>query len=138
MPGQLHLHEEFNAKQNVHANIPKKPITDSEGATSNDLTVQASNLSSGKGDKEEKETTRMGPLTFDVNPKLEEDEHVYLAAVNDQAELMRWHYPLGHLSFAKLKQLALNGEIPRCLAKVKPPACVGCLFGAMTKVPWRG
>jgi hypothetical protein len=80
----------------------------------------------------------MGPLTFDVNPKLQEDKHVYLAAVNDQAELMLWHYHLGHLTFSKLKQLALNGEIPRRLAKVKPPACAGCLFGAMTKVPWKG
>ncbi len=66
----------------------------------------------GKGDKEEKETTRMGLLTFNVNPKLEEDKHVYLAAVIEQAKLMRWHYRLGHLSFSKLKQLALNGEIP--------------------------
>jgi hypothetical protein len=24
------------------------------------------------------------------------------------------------------------------LAKVKPPACAGYLFGAMTKVPWKG
>jgi hypothetical protein len=55
---------------------------------------------------------RMGPLTFDVNPELEEDKHVYLAAVNNQAKLMRWHYRLGHLAFSKLKQLALNGEIP--------------------------
>ncbi len=51
---------------------------------------------------------------------------------------MRWHYRLGHLVFSKLKQLALNGKIPRDLAKVKLPACTGCLFGAMTKVPWRG
>ncbi len=138
MPSQLHLHEEFTAKENIHADILKKPITDSEGATSDDLTVQVNNLSSEKGDKEEKQTTRMGPLTFDVNPELEDDKHVYLAAVDDQAKLMRWHYRLGHLSFAKLKQLALNGKIPRCLAKVKPLACMGCLFGAMTKVPWRG
>jgi hypothetical protein len=104
---------------------------------SNGLTVQANNLLSWKGDKEEKETTRMGPLTFNINPKLEEDKHVYLAAVDDQAELMRWHYPLGHLSLSMPKQLALNGKIPRRLAKVKPPACAGCLFGTMTKVPWR-
>jgi hypothetical protein len=120
MPGRLHLDEEFTAKENVHADIPKKPIADSEGATSNDLTLQASNLSSGKGDKEEKQTTRMGLLTFEVDPELEEDEHVYLAAVDDQAKLMRWHYRLGHLSFAKLKQLALNGEIPRRLARSNP------------------
>jgi hypothetical protein len=51
---------------------------------------------------------------------------------------MRWHYRLGHLSFQKLKQLALNGEIPKKLLKLKPPKCAGCLFGAMTKLPWRG
>jgi hypothetical protein len=112
MPGRLHLDEKFTAKENVHANILKKPLTDSEGAMSNDLTVQASNLSSEKQDKEEKQTTRMGPLTLDVNPELEEDKHVYLVAVNDQVKLMRWHYRLGHLAFSKLKQLALNGEIP--------------------------
>ncbi len=125
-------------KENIDANIPKKHITDSEGTTSDNLTVQGNNLLSGKGDKEEKETTRMGPLTLDVNPKLEEDEHLYLAAVDDQAKLMRWHYRLGHLSFSKLKQLVLNGKIPQGLAKVKPPACTGCLFGAITKVPLRG
>jgi hypothetical protein len=52
----------------------------------------------------------MGPLTFEVNLELEEDKHVYLAAVNDQAKLMRGHYHLGHLAFSKLKQLALNGK----------------------------
>jgi hypothetical protein len=51
---------------------------------------------------------------------------------------MRWHYHLGHLPSSKLKQLALNGEIPKKLAKVKPPKCAGCLFEAMTKIPWQG
>ena len=60
-----------------------------------------------------------------------------LAAVDDQAELMWWHYRLGHLPFPKLKQLALNGKIPKKLAKLTPPKCTGCLFGAMTKLPWR-
>ena len=51
---------------------------------------------------------------------------------------MCWHHRLGHLSFAKLKKLAILGKIPKQLAKVMPPVCAGCLFGAMTKVPWRG
>ena len=51
---------------------------------------------------------------------------------------MRWHYRLGHLPFVELKQLALNGEIPKKLAKIKPPKCSGCLFGTMTKIPWHG
>ncbi len=42
------------------------------------------------------------------------------------------------MSFPKLKQLALNGKIPKKLAKVLPPECAGCLFGAMTKLPWQG
>jgi hypothetical protein len=99
MPGQLHLDKEFTAKENVHTGILKKPLTASEGSTSDNHRVQASNLLSEKGDKEEKQTTRMGPLTFDVNPKLEEDKHVYLTTVDNQAELMRWHYHLGHLPF---------------------------------------
>jgi hypothetical protein len=46
MPGRLHHNKKITAKENLHADILKKPLTDSEGATSNDLTVQASNLSS--------------------------------------------------------------------------------------------
>jgi hypothetical protein len=83
MPSQLHLDKEFTAKENVYTNILKKPLMDSARATSNNLTVQASNLLSERGDKEEKQITRMGPLTFDVNPELKDDEHVYLAAVNN-------------------------------------------------------
>jgi hypothetical protein len=51
---------------------------------------------------------------------------------------MQWHYCLGHLTFPKLKQLALNGKIPKKLIKELPPKCAGCLFGAMTKLPWQG
>jgi hypothetical protein len=51
---------------------------------------------------------------------------------------MQWHYCLGHLSFPKLKQLALNGKILKKLAKVLPPKCASCLFGAITKLPWQG
>ena len=50
---------------------------------------------------------------------------------------MRWHYRLGHKPFARLKSLAENGEIPKRLARIRPPRCAGCLYGAMTKVPWR-
>jgi hypothetical protein len=79
-----------------------------------------------------------GPLIFDPSPPIAVDEDVPLAAADDQAELMQWHYHLGHLSFQKLKQLALNGEIPKKLSKLKPPKCTGCLFGATTKLPWHG
>jgi hypothetical protein len=80
----------------------------------------------------------MRALTFDPSPPLEDEEETHFVAADDTAKLMRWHYRLGHLSFAKLKMLAKNGEIPRRLARVSPPKCAGCLFGAMTKLPWHG
>jgi hypothetical protein len=90
----------------------KMPPSASEGATSNDVMVQASNLSLERESKKETLATRMGPLTFDVNPQLKEDKHAYLADVDDQAKLMRWHYRLSYLAFSKLKQFMLNGKIP--------------------------
>ena len=78
------------------------------------------------------------PLTFDPRPQEDEDEHMTLAASGEQAELMRWYYCLGHLPFLRLKQLAINGEIPKKLTKVAPPKCAGSLFGAMMKIPWCG
>ena len=80
---------------------------------------------------------RAGPVTFDLCPKMTHDEqHVHVPS-DKQAELMHWHYCLGHLSFPKLKALAKIGKIPKHLANVLPSVCAGCAFGAMTKVPWR-
>ncbi len=52
MPSRLHLDKEFTAEENVHADILKKPPLVPEGAMSNNVMVQASNLSSKKEDKE--------------------------------------------------------------------------------------
>jgi hypothetical protein len=141
IPGCIQLDEEFVAEENIHTNIQKKALSASDRVMSKDITVEASNLLSSEKEKESKtemQTTRMCPLIFNLNSQLEEDKHVYLSAADDQVELMRCHYCLGHLSFCKLKQLALNGKIPQRLAKVKPPTCPECLFGAMTRVPWKG
>ncbi len=103
--------------------------------------VKTSNVTlpfEGAVEEEPNTSTRLGALRFNPSPLLEEDEKSQLATANNQAELMRWHYRLGHLSFAKLKMLARNCEIPCCLAKVPAPKCAGCLFGTMTKLPWRG
>jgi hypothetical protein len=67
------------------------------------------------------ESIPCGPLIFDPLPPIAADEDVTLAAADDQAELMQWGYLLGHLSFQKLKQLALNGKIPKKLLKLKLP-----------------
>jgi hypothetical protein len=64
------------------------------------------------------------PLIFDPLPPIALDEDVPLAAADDQAELMQWHYHLGHLSFQQLTQLALNGEIPKKLSSSSPPSAM--------------
>ena len=71
-------------------------------------------------------TGRAGPLTFDPCPeRTHNDQHIHIPS-DKQAELMHWHYCLGHLSFPKLKSLAKIGKIPKHLANVLPPVCAGC------------
>jgi hypothetical protein len=127
--------KEFVVEENLSYN---KEVSVNEGISEDKKTIKTSNLPPPPVDKNSSEAIRRGPLTFDRLPPQEEGEDTQLAANDDQTELMRWHYRLGHLPFVKLKQLALNREIPKKLAKVKPPKCTGCLFGAMTKIPWRG
>jgi hypothetical protein len=127
--------EEFVAEENLNYN---KEVSVDEGVSEDDKTIKTSNLPPLPSFENPSEAIRCGPLTFDPLPPQEEDEDTQLAATNNQTKLMRWHYRLGHLPFLKLKQLALNGEIPKKLAKVKPPKCAGYLFGAMTKIPWYG
>jgi hypothetical protein len=101
-----------------------------------DKTIHISNVSDKTAAPDE--SIHHGTLMFDPSPPIAEDEDIPFATADDQAELMQWHYRLGHLAFQKLKQLALNGKIPQKLSKLKPLKCAGCLFGAMTKLPWRG
>eukprot|EP00957_Ditylum_brightwellii_P208119 15355942-Ditylum_brightwellii.AAC.2 len=74
------------------------------------------------------------PLPLEAIP---EEENEGLAAVNDQAELLQWHYHLGHLSFCKIHLLSLVGIFPRCLAKIRPPKCAGYMYMNMTRKAWR-
>ncbi len=76
-------------------------------------------------------------LRYDPSPPLTEEDKYCVAVPDDQEELMRWHYRLGHEPFTRLKSLAENGKIPKRLARIPPSRCAGCLYGAMTKVPWR-
>jgi hypothetical protein len=122
--------EEFVVEENLNYD---KEVSVDEGVSEDNETIKTSNLPPPPVDKNPSEAIRRGPLTFNPSPPQEEEgEDTQLSAADNQTELMHWHYRLG------LKQLTLNGEIPKKLAKVKPPKCAGCLFGAMTKIPWRG
>jgi hypothetical protein len=123
--------EEFVAEENINY----LPPLASEGEREKD---QATCTQATEGDLPPSSVLRRSALTFDPSPPLEETKEYSLSAPDNEAELMRWHYRLGHASFAKLRQLALNGKIPKKLAAIHPLKCAGCLFGAMTKVPWQG
>jgi hypothetical protein len=133
--------EEYIADENLFfdAQEHNKEMSVLEGARPDDETVLTSNLTSSSVNKnEDRHVERQGPLTFDPSPPLDDNDQVDLIAADEQSELMRLHHCLGHLSFAKIKALALAGKIPKKLAKVKPPVCAGCLYSAMTKVNWKG
>ncbi len=129
--------EKFVAEEDFHCGNRKRLVDNK--VNEDDETICTSNVPNSP-DKmaAPDESICRGPLIFDPSPPIAADEDVPFAAADGQAELMQWHYRLGHLSFQKLKQLALNGEIPKKLSRLKPLKCAGCLFSAKTKLPWRG
>jgi hypothetical protein len=126
--------EEFVAEENINF----KKTTGNEGVVrAGDNTVVAGNLPPPLDKAPHPDAIHCHLLAFNPSPPLAKEDEYSLSAPKDQAELMRWHYRLGHKPFLHLKVLALNGKIPKRLAHVRLPRCAGCLFGAMTKVPWR-
>jgi hypothetical protein len=110
-----------------------------EEVSADDQTVKASNVVTNTSKKapDMSKIGRAGPLTFDPCPDSAHDkQHIHVPSDKPE-ELMHWHYCLGHLLFLKLKALAKIGKIPKHLANVLLPVCVGCAFGALTKVPWK-
>jgi hypothetical protein len=57
-------------EENIYVNIQKKAPSFSEEVTSNNITVGVSILLSENESKTAMQTTRMGPLTFNLNPQL--------------------------------------------------------------------
>ena len=68
---------------------------------------------------------------------IKEDESKPPSEMTPYAELMRWHYQLGHAPFPKLKNMALQGELPKQLHNVQNPFCAACQYGKLTKQAWR-
>lgn len=67
---------------------------------------------------------------------IEADEEA-LTGMTPLAELKRWHYRLGHLSFQNLKVLAEHGILPKRLAAVRNPKCACCIYGKAHRTPKR-
>jgi len=65
------------------------------------------------------------------------DEEEEKQATTAAQELLRYHHRFGHISFAKLQNMAKQNIIPRRLAKCQPPTCSACLFAKATRRQWR-
>ncbi len=116
-----------------------KDMSANEGVNTDNKMVKTFNLPLPPQEEEPSKVIWQGTLTFDPLPPTKETKDVQLMAANDQAKLVGGHYCLGHLSFPKLKQLTLNGEIPKKLTKVLPPKCTGHLWGSdEASLAWQG
>ena len=100
---------EFIAEENVKYKKDKLTPTNKEASNTANKNSPAENGAEGEPDN----STRMCALTFDPTPPPKVDEEFYLAAADNQAKIMQWHYRLGHLSFPKLRLLTKNDEIPQ-------------------------
>jgi Reverse transcriptase (RNA-dependent DNA polymerase) len=85
--------------------------------------------------REQPKTANMElPSTTNVNVILDEEDR---QPANDLAELLAIHHQFGHISMAKLQEMAKQGIIPRRLSKCRVPTCSACLYAKATKRPWR-
>ena len=77
-------------------------------------------------------------MSFDTLPQshvIPEDEEVQ--GETPQAELLAWHYRLGHISFRKIQAIAARNDLPRRLMNAQIPLCASCAFGKATRKAWR-
>src|SRR6056300_397126 len=83
--------------------------------------------------------------TFDLDRKTTDggpkpvviDEEEEKQATTAAQELLRYHHRFGHISFAKLQNMAKQNIIPQRLSKCQPPTCSACLFAKATRRQWR-
>ena len=48
-------------------------------------------------------------------------------------ELLRRHNDMGHISFAKLQQMAKQRVLPHCLSNCAIPVCSACQYAKATR-----
>ena len=79
-----------------------------------------------------------GPMTMDLEhvPNIIADEEDCITET-PTAELLRCHYDLGHISFAKLQQMAKQRVLPHHLSHCAIPVCSACQYAKATRRPWR-
>jgi hypothetical protein len=60
-----------------------------------------------------------------------------IKGVSAEDELLQWNVRFGHIPMSRLQSLASEGVLPVRLARCNVPVCAGCMYGKLTRQPWR-
>jgi hypothetical protein len=83
------------------------------------------------------------PSLFELNfgdgeqPDIIEPDEVAEGQETLEQDMLRMHYRLNHMSFNKMKVLALLKILPAGFLTTKNPKCAACLYGKSTRRAWR-
>jgi hypothetical protein len=78
----------------------------------------------------------LGWATGKSRPIIVEDKKD-VQPTNLAAEMLRIHHQCGHISFARIQEMAKLGMIPKRLAKCPVPTCSACLYAKAIRRKWR-
>ena len=68
-----------------------------------------------------------------TTPTVIEEEEEQRTPTSKEEKVLRYHHRFGHISNAKLQNMARKNVTPRYLANIHPPACTACLFAKFTR-----
>jgi Reverse transcriptase (RNA-dependent DNA polymerase)/GAG-pre-integrase domain len=88
------------------------------------------------------EMTREDPLLtdFDLNGPPQSNDHdskMSSRSDNLSSEMLKWHHRLSHISFKRIQRMSRRGQLPSYLSNCPIPTCQSCMYGKMTRRPWR-
>jgi hypothetical protein len=93
-----------------------------------------------EGDTETDDEPHLIEFDLEHLPLVEDETQAHqdqVAFDNPSAQLLHWHYRLGHVPFKKIQARAHQGRLPKALANCKAPQCAACLYAKATKRAWR-
>ena len=61
------------------------------------------------------------------------EDDAFEGKLKPTAEMLLWHYRMGHVPFPRLQTMAKEGLLPRRLSDCRIPKCSACIYGKMTR-----
>jgi Reverse transcriptase (RNA-dependent DNA polymerase)/GAG-pre-integrase domain len=94
---------------------------------------------------EKAESIQDTPILMDITDNMFKNSAVNLEALDEtyiddskpEDLLLLMHYRFGHIPMKRLQRLAEKGVIPSKLARCSIPICQSCIYGKMTRRPWK-